>query len=109
MDGAEYNDVQDESQRFLNPPVVFRAYERTAFSFFFSSRRRHTRLQGDWSSDVCSSDLSPYMFGFPGAVVKSSISLFKRNPAPATVTALPKPPFKVVVTAAALPSASTME
>src|ERR1022692_1801227 len=24
--------------------------------FFFSSRRRHTRLQGDWSSDVCSSD-----------------------------------------------------
>src|SRR5256885_7245866 len=24
---------------------------------FFSSRRRHTRLQGDWSSDVCSSDL----------------------------------------------------
>src|SRR5256885_3873173 len=27
------------------------------FSFFFSSRRRHTRLQGDWSSDVCSSDL----------------------------------------------------
>src|SRR5256885_6996395 len=28
-----------------------------ACSFFFSSRRRHTRLQGDWSSDVCSSDL----------------------------------------------------
>src|SRR5256885_16558801 len=26
--------------------------------FFFSSRRRHTRLQGDWSSDVCSSDLN---------------------------------------------------
>src|SRR5256886_2405323 len=26
---------------------------------FFSSRRRHTRLQGDWSSDVCSSDLRP--------------------------------------------------
>src|SRR5574337_225799 len=25
--------------------------------FFFSSRRRHTRLSGDWSSDVCSSDL----------------------------------------------------
>src|SRR5205807_6273870 len=28
------------------------------FAFFFSSRRRHTRLQGDWSSDVCSSDLA---------------------------------------------------
>src|ERR1022692_4429448 len=27
------------------------------FVFFFSSRRRHTRLQGDWSSGVCSSDL----------------------------------------------------
>src|ERR1039457_4467570 len=27
------------------------------FFFFFSSRRQHTRLQGDWSSDVCSSDL----------------------------------------------------
>src|ERR1022692_4235682 len=27
------------------------------FFFFFSSRRRHTRVQGDWSSDVCSSDL----------------------------------------------------
>src|SRR6266487_5135928 len=25
--------------------------------FFFSSRRRHTRWTGDWSSDVCSSDL----------------------------------------------------
>src|SRR5256885_1777088 len=28
--------------------------------FFFSSRRRHTRLQGDWSSDVCSSDLDSF-------------------------------------------------
>src|SRR5437762_12417477 len=27
--------------------------------FFFSSRRRHTRYIGDWSSDVCSSDLVP--------------------------------------------------
>src|SRR5256885_5684236 len=31
---------------------------RICFVFFFSSRRRHTRLQGDWSSDVCSSDLA---------------------------------------------------
>src|SRR5690554_8015410 len=28
-------------------------------SFFFSSRRRHTRCGRDWSSDVCSSDLLP--------------------------------------------------
>src|SRR6267143_2264453 len=27
--------------------------------FFFSSRRRHTRWNCDWSSDVCSSDLLP--------------------------------------------------
>src|ERR1022692_288590 len=32
--------------------------------FFFSSRRRHTRLQGDWSSDVCSSDLPDDPTGF---------------------------------------------
>src|SRR5262249_61880857 len=30
---------------------------RLRSSFFFSSRRRHTRLVSDWSSDVCSSDL----------------------------------------------------
>src|SRR5437660_7802348 len=29
-----------------------------SFFFFFSSRRRHTRWPRDWSSDVCSSDLS---------------------------------------------------
>ena len=31
--------------------------------FFFSSRRRHTRFTSDWSSDVCSSDLSTKRFG----------------------------------------------
>src|SRR5699024_12203975 len=30
--------------------------------FFFSSRRRHTRSKRDWSSDVCSSDLSHEVF-----------------------------------------------
>src|SRR5574340_1489897 len=30
----------------------------TSTHFFFSSRRRHTRSFGDWSSDVCSSDLT---------------------------------------------------
>src|SRR5690242_21101570 len=29
--------------------------------FFFSSRRRHTRLTCDWSSDVCSSDLGVHL------------------------------------------------
>src|SRR2546429_7333138 len=31
-------------------------------SFFFSSRRRHTRCSRDWSSDVCSSDLFLVLF-----------------------------------------------
>src|SRR5256886_4445593 len=33
--------------------------------FFFSSRRRHTRFDCDWSSDVCSSDLS---YPWPGNI-----------------------------------------
>src|SRR5205807_4409256 len=37
---------------------------------FFSSRRRHTRLQGDWSSDVCSSDLAiPIVFDLPAFAI----------------------------------------
>src|SRR5688572_16774532 len=32
-------------------------YVHGALKFFFSSRRRHTRFDCDWSSDVCSSDL----------------------------------------------------
>src|SRR5256885_7921118 len=44
------------------------------FVFFFSSRRRHTRLQGDWSSDVCSSDLS-YPFGIISIMNRISMSL----------------------------------
>src|SRR6267142_4383480 len=32
--------------------------------FFFSSRRRHTRLTCDWSSDVCSSDLAANRLSF---------------------------------------------
>src|SRR5205085_1026375 len=32
---------------------------RAQATFFFSSRRRHTRFDCDWSSDVCSSDLDP--------------------------------------------------
>src|SRR5256885_10668253 len=39
--------------------------------FFFSSRRRHTRLQGDWSSDVCSSDLL--------ALISSCAVLFQKG------------------------------
>src|SRR5437762_7019327 len=42
--------------------------------FFFSSRRRHTRYIGDWSSDVCSSDLRSFASASP-----SSVSTCKRT------------------------------
>src|SRR2546430_3883911 len=38
--------------------IVLKRYGRYN-TFFFSSRRRHTRFDCDWSSDVCSSDLLP--------------------------------------------------
>src|SRR2546427_12612357 len=40
--------------RFKNASFVY--------FFFFSSRRRHTRFDCDWSSDVCSSDLTRIVF-----------------------------------------------
>src|SRR5207248_5686110 len=42
--------------------------------FFFSSRRRHTRSYGDWSSDVCSSDLV-YDAGGVGSVAYSDLEV----------------------------------
>src|SRR5688572_31590806 len=44
--------------------------------FFFSSRRRHTRFDCDWSSDVCSSDLvrltSDILFDHNSAALRST-------------------------------------
>src|SRR5699024_5804681 len=40
--------------------ICFSDYCLFSFCFFFSSRRRHTRSKRDWSSDVCSSDLSDH-------------------------------------------------
>src|SRR5699024_12102194 len=48
--------------------------------FFFSSRRRHTRSKRDWSSDVCSSDLSNgnlYSLIFSSWIHVWTISLFR--------------------------------
>src|SRR5256885_3995296 len=42
------------------------------YSFFFSSRRRHTRLQGDWSSDVCSSDLGRRRSSAPSSLEEAA-------------------------------------
>src|SRR5205085_6325614 len=56
---------------------VVKTFDSTQFVwfsvyFFFSSRRRHTRFDCDWSSDVCSSDL--------GAVVQKRPQLQAEKP-----------------------------
>src|SRR5256886_14449812 len=43
--------------------------------FFFSSRRRHTRFDCDWSSDVCSSDLLSLAIGRNGQNVRLASEL----------------------------------
>src|SRR5256886_7689421 len=43
----------------LAPAAVQTSMSYLSLFFFFSSRRRHTRFDCDWSSDVCSSDLEP--------------------------------------------------
>src|SRR5256886_11467541 len=45
--------------------VGVRELRSSCVIFFFSSRRRHTRFDCDWSSDVCSSDLTPSWLVFP--------------------------------------------
>src|SRR5437867_8371193 len=42
------------SVKYLTKPQFSRHFD---LRFFFSSRRQHTSSYGDWSSDVCSSDL----------------------------------------------------
>src|SRR5207249_6048281 len=54
------------------------------YCFFFSSRRRHTRSKRDWSSDVCSSDLTQvanltYRTGNPAEAVESRLVGLGRN------------------------------
>src|SRR5690348_17381314 len=50
------------------------------YFFFFSSRRRHTRWTGDWSSDVCSSDLTTEV---ESQHLTSSAAAFAPNTPPA--------------------------
>src|SRR5205085_7854107 len=49
-------------------------------SFFFSSRRRHTRFDCDWSSDVCSSDLNPH-----ASVIVSLVKIALANQTPTAI------------------------
>src|SRR5262249_57263333 len=69
---------------------------------FFASRRRHTRLVSDWSSDVCSSDL--FSAGLTQAMWQE-LSTDPRNPLSDKVIGGLYPPgstFKPVVALAAL-------
>src|SRR5947199_7801564 len=56
--------------------------------FFFSSRRRHTRCLSDWSSDVCSSDLSQI-----GSATRVAAGAY---PAAAEPPERPKPPPRLI-------------
>src|SRR2546430_4164171 len=51
--------------------------------FFFSSRRRHTRFDCDWSSDVCSSDLSDTVDHLTQAInrgdLEAALALYEPN------------------------------
>src|SRR5258706_8396759 len=52
------NDNSESRSEAMISPLRKGPLKRIMMFFFFSSRRRHTRLVSDWSSDVCSSDLS---------------------------------------------------
>src|SRR2546427_8374812 len=63
MRSVKSDTIPDEAIR----AILDAATRALACCFFFSSRRRHTRFDCDWSSDVCSSnlavDLSPEQLG----------------------------------------------
>src|SRR2546430_11806743 len=54
--GTDARHVEVGRSRVVRAPIRVRG--SLVGRFFFSSRRRHTRFDCDWSSDVCSSDLS---------------------------------------------------
>src|SRR2546430_8564447 len=53
LEGSYHNDVFEDGCNWYN----LTTYAILCVFFFFSSRRRHTSFDCDWSSDVCSSDL----------------------------------------------------
>src|SRR2546421_7779713 len=62
--GNEDEDEDDKWRCYDRLDKVIDEYNITFF--FFSSRRRHTRSDRDWSSDVCSSDLRDRLTSFAG-------------------------------------------
>src|SRR5690242_445215 len=57
VDGPRAIELQHRAHQIIERINTSFGY-RAVSELFFSSRRRHTRLTCDWSSDVCSSDLS---------------------------------------------------
>src|SRR2546430_5095211 len=65
------------------------SYDLCSF-FFFSSRRRHTRFDCDWSSDVCSSDLAHGAgTGWARSLLAQHLSERRRAPGRGCVVARP--------------------
>src|SRR5699024_11658327 len=59
--------------------TLYSAYDCVSLLyFFFSSRRRHTSSKRDWSSDVCSSDLTRLSIR-PSAERQQQITVFKQK------------------------------
>src|SRR2546430_5550198 len=90
------------------------------FLFFFSSRRRHTRFDCDWSSDVCSSDLAPARAPTPPPVAPWRVIVSAQVAAPAGGTidipvqlyrgADPKPGVELLLRgASAIPGGATQD
>src|SRR5256886_9075720 len=52
---------------------------RRVLYFFFSSRRRHTRFDCDWSSDVCSSDLNRYLLDHMAKLGRGAVAYLGLN------------------------------
>src|SRR2546430_9837392 len=88
---------------WVDPAYYMLKNEGAKENLFFSSRRRHTRFDCDWSSDVCSSDL--YARSCSGSTVstgvsKSSVSgtsilwsaSFDNPESPSVTTASTRPP-----------------
>src|SRR2546430_11263276 len=77
-------------------------------SVFFTSRRRHTRFDCDWSSDVCSSDLPP-LLGVVTVIAAPALlpSLVAVIVAPPTATAVTRPLPLTVATEASLVDQAT--
>src|SRR2546430_6601220 len=71
---------------------IIRLYRVLVF-FFFSSRRRHTRFDCDWSSDVCSSDLLKFSsINNRSGTVEAAVSAAKHSKYQATRLSLQSTP-----------------